>query len=652
MRLRSVQIQNFRSIEDSTVFEIGDITCLVGKNEAGKSAALQALHLLRPYGKVDPGYDQTRDYPRRFAADFKARHPDGMAIVATTKWVVEQGDKDELAKDFGPDFLTGNEVTILRGYGYGSAEWGIPRDERAAVVHLAGVFELDSGERTVLEGVKTGGEAFKALTGATQRTDRQNKLLEHLKTYPDGNILERAVAILSSRTPTLVLFSHFDRMSGEVSVNKLIGEKGKIADTGDQIFLDFLDYAKTSLEELRDSTKFEDLKAKCEAASNRITDQIFEYWTQNTALEVEVNLSEGRPADPAPFNSGPIVRARVRNTLHRASVPFSERSAGFIWFFSFLVQFTQIRQARGNVIILLDEPGLTLHGRAQQDLLRYFNEKLKPYHQVIYSAHSPFMVPPDNFSSVKIVEDVVEHPKQGRPIVRGTKIRGDVLVTDKDSLFPLQGALGFDITQTLFVGKHTLLVEGPSDILYLQALSEALKQRKKVGLDPRWTLCPTGGIDKVQPFVSLFGGNLLHVAVLADQGVGDKRKIEQLRRSEILKAGHFFTAAEFTLKDESDIEDFFEPELFIEIVNRAYALPPANILSVAKLAEAEPSTSRQVKKAEALFRLMPEAIPMYDHFTPASWLIRNPHVLDGDTPAVSITLERAAAAFNALNALL
>jgi len=44
-----------------------------------------------------------------------------------------------------------------------------------------------------------------------------------------------------------------------------------------------------------------------------------------------------------PFNTGTVVHARVWNTLHRASVPFSERSAGFVWFFSFLVQFAAMR---------------------------------------------------------------------------------------------------------------------------------------------------------------------------------------------------------------------------------------------------------------------------------------------------------------------
>jgi hypothetical protein len=84
--------------------------------------------------------------------------------------------------------------------------------------------------------------------------------------------------------------------------------------------------------------------------------------------------------------------------------------------------------------------------------------------------------------------------KGPRRVPIGTKVRSDVLSRDPDTLFPLQGALGYEITQSLFVGKHVLLVEGASDILYLQAFSQALTSRKRNGLDPRWTICPSGGI--------------------------------------------------------------------------------------------------------------------------------------------------------------
>ena len=103
---------------------------------------------------------------------------------------------------------------------------------------------------------------------------------------------------------------------------------------------------------------------------------------------------------------------------------------------------------------------------------------------------------------------------------------------------------------------------GPSDILFLQALSAALKERGRTGLDTRWTICPAGGIDKIMPFVSLFAGKRLHVAVLSDEARGEKGKVEKIRRSDILRTGHFFTVADFIEASEGDIEDIFHPEIY------------------------------------------------------------------------------------------
>ena len=54
MRLAKVHITNFRSIEDSGEFDVGQVLCLVGKNEAGKTAILQALAGLNPRHKPTP----------------------------------------------------------------------------------------------------------------------------------------------------------------------------------------------------------------------------------------------------------------------------------------------------------------------------------------------------------------------------------------------------------------------------------------------------------------------------------------------------------------------------------------------------------------------------------------------------------------------
>ncbi len=64
MKLTKVHITNFQSIHDSTEIDVGDVTCLVGKNEAGKTALLKALYRLNPINEMDGIFDATDDYPR------------------------------------------------------------------------------------------------------------------------------------------------------------------------------------------------------------------------------------------------------------------------------------------------------------------------------------------------------------------------------------------------------------------------------------------------------------------------------------------------------------------------------------------------------------------------------------------------------------
>ncbi len=363
-------------------------------------------------------------------------------------------------------------------------------------------------------------------------------------------------------------------------------------------------------------------------------------------------MTKAEPEDPAPFNEGTVARARVRNGLHKLTLPFSERSAGFIWFFSFLVKFAQVRKAGGALILLLDEPGLTLHGKAQADLIRYFNEKLIPEHQVIYSTHSAFMVPADQLSLVRITRDRVRTNSPGVWTSEGTKVRSDVLALDRDSLFPLQGALGYEITQSLFIGKHTLLVEGPSDILYLQAWSQALARRGRTKLDHRWTVCPSGSLDKIQPFVSLFSSAKLDIGVLTDFAKSDRKKLANLQQSRVLEGERILTFASVLGFEEADVEDVFTPELYIEIVNEAFGLKSENKLTLQKVANADTNTRRLVKNVEAAFRLLPPDCPEFDHFASADWLIRNPTALDRDGKEVNETLDRAEKVIVAVNKLL
>ena len=91
MRLVDVHVQRFRNVLDSTVIPIDEqVTCLVGKNESGKTTLLHALWRLNPH--VPTSFETTHDYPRwRLVADRKAKAINDVAPV-TAVFELDAGD--------------------------------------------------------------------------------------------------------------------------------------------------------------------------------------------------------------------------------------------------------------------------------------------------------------------------------------------------------------------------------------------------------------------------------------------------------------------------------------------------------------------------------------------------------------------------------
>ena len=297
-----------------------------------------------------------------------------------------------------------------------------------------------------------------------------------------------------------------------------------------------------------------------------------------------------------------------------------------------------MKKTAGNAILLLDEPGLTLHGKAQSDLLKYIQERLLPEHQVIYTTHSPFMIPSNRLADVRVVEDKVVN-NNGRPVIKGTKVNNDILLADKGTIFPLQSHLGYEISQTLFIGKNCLLVEGPSDVYYITVFSNALKKLNRKFLDSRWKLCPTGGIDKISAFASLFSGNDLNIAVIADAGKKDKQKIQNLKASQILNATQILTTSDILDQTESEIEDLIDRNLFIRLVNESYNLDSSKSLDINLIQKFDDGNSSIVKIIEKIHSNNAIFGSNFSHFIPADYLFRNPQIIDKSNDSINASLD-------------
>ena len=646
MKLQKIHLTKFKCVNDSNEFDVEDkSTCLVGKNESGKTTLLQSLSKLDSY---DTSFTQFSDleFPRTLMTEFEKyadKHP------LYTKWELAATDTAALVKILGPAAESAKQVVICKNYrNQVSIKFEQNFDEAQVIKFILQESKLQPDELAPLQSAVNLTDLFRIV--ATRPDAIKAVFANRQAMFSNKTIVQVAADTIMSLLPKFAYFSEYLRMPGQLSLNALIQHMQNPVQLtgGDKVFLALLDMIGSNLDDLQKTNQFERLQARLEAASNKLTKEIFTYWTQNKHLKVIFRFEQGLSGDAAPFNSGFVLRTRIENTRHGVTTSFDDRSAGFVWFFSFLVWFSQVKKNYGDkIVLLLDEPGLTLHASAQQDLLKFFREKLTPNFQLIYTTHSPFLIEPTNLLATRIVEDVFIETKEGSAPPDenslGTKVRGDVLATEKETLFPLQACLGYDITQTLFIGKNSLLVEGPSDLLYLRWFSARLKEVGRTGLDSRWTIVPCEGLTKIGSFIALFGGNHLNLAVLCDYAHGTKKNVRSLKESKLLASGAVFSADIYAGKPEADLEDVIGNANFLAIINAGYAshlktpiLPPAN------------ADARILCHVEDAFRLLAPPTPEFDHYTPSEFLVRSDAKFA--LPEIKTALDRFEKLFKDINA--
>ncbi|MGH7527770.1 MAG: ATP-dependent nuclease, partial [Gemmatimonadales bacterium] len=307
------------------------------------------------------------------------------------------------------------------------------------------------------------------------------------------------------------------------------------------------------------------------------------------------------------------LKIRIWDGRHGLSLPFNEHSSGFQWFFSFLAAFSEFEYSDPPVIVLLDEPALGLHARAQADFLRFIDERLAKHCQVIYSTHSPFMVQAGKLERVRIVED--------RGVEEGATVTQEISCTDPDTLFPLRGALGYDLVQHLFAVPHSLLVEGPSDVTYLAVISDFLKgQPGRTTLDERWSILPVGNAALIPTFVALMG-NHLDVTILVDSRKEGHQRLSRLAAEGYLDQQRIVTIGEVIGHRQGDIEDLFDVNDYLLLFNTAFG---AKVSSgdlngtdtvLARLSRHQHGRFDYGKPADALLRRRDELLPKLSNQT-------------------------------------
>ncbi|MDR6426480.1 putative ATPase [Variovorax paradoxus] len=457
MRLASFQITNFRSINDSGSIDTSQITAILGRNDSGKSNLLRALHSLNPAEGVAE-LSPIKDFPRHR----RLEECQGDTPVVATRWALEDSERAELAQMLP---RAANVRHVTAGRGYGTARWSgleglgdlsldvsdIKGKVRKIVLAVKAAAEKLAEEvRATLEQAADAFDAAmilspdyirwsacavaalqslrKALAAAgAELSDKQEQMLAELEDVAraianDTPALAKAKQWVLDKLPRFIYVDEYPALPGRQNIAEHLARKGwGQAAPAQRSFERLCKAAGLDPQQLQDLLEKNDQATRNQLANRAgsvVTAEIRRLW-KDRELKVRFNLD------------GPYMDTLVSDPsrAYDVEVNLDERSRGFQWFFSFYVTFFADTKGAGDVMLLLDEPGLHLHARSQADLLAHFEQDFG--NQIIYTTHSPFMVPVHRPDAVRTAST-----SEAAGTTVSNKAEGDAR-----TLYPLQAAL-------------------------------------------------------------------------------------------------------------------------------------------------------------------------------------------------------------------
>lgn len=602
MRLTKFRVQNYKKINDTGEVKADALTVFVGKNEAGKSAILKGLSKLNP--SDGQKYDALKEFPRRrYTNEFaKKKWP-----IATGHFELDDGTRDEISEACPLlSKVTSCEVTRYSDWSQTVAFDGFeyPQTPAGKTFHalldkltekVRGLTAPD-GKGEALGPLKTNVTTFLAAAkkaqlaeGAVNETALEtlrNNLGAHLneawqqelfapvtkpldKLQADLDVEEqfqKARNIVVANVPKFVYFDRYDVLDSAVHVPSFLSQlqsapnQPRVRTTHCLFKHVGLDIQRVGglASYNRGQAQTEDIRRQVDeraillsSASNAMTAKFSAWWEQRKhVFRFDID--------------GDYLRVWVSDDLDPSEIELDQRSQGMQYFFSFYIVFqVEAADAHENSILLLDEPGANLHGTAQAKVV-HFLQKLSAENQVIYTTHSPFMVDIDHLENIRAVYE--DEEEDGT-----TKVSTDVWPRDRDALFPLQAALGYQLVQSLFISKRQVIVEGLTDMWLVKALDHALAHHGRARLRQDVILNPAGGTTRLVPLAAMLMGHEVELAVLLDGDEPGRREGKKITQELFNNdASRTFFIGDFAGRPNAELEDLLPEKMYLDAVKAAY----------------------------------------------------------------------------------
>ena len=629
MKLVRYRVTNYRSVIDSGWIEADQVTALIGVNESGKT------NLLLPLWKLNPAREgeikATSDFPKSNLNDIQA-DPGSFAFVTA------EFDAPEIASQIS-DITGMNEaearfIQVTRHFDGGFAvkfprhhnEREIGGAELLATLHSASTdlkamsslskegdlkaqlcSAIDAVAANLTESASYNSadvqniiaelekEVPEAVAPTSSIVPRYNALGDELLVFDDRlkrlnpECMDGVLELVVRSIPKFVYYSNYGNLDSEIYLPHVVENMNRI-DLGAKeaakartlrVLFSFVKLSPEQILELgrdlqpnesRSESKLAEITENkrtrtimLNSAGTDLTKKFKQWWRQGDyTFEFQAD--------------GDHFRIWVSDARRPEKVELEDRSAGLQWFLSFyLVFLVESERRHENAILLLDEPGLSLHPLAQRDLSAFF-ENLASTNQLIYTTHSPFLVDADMLDRVRKVYVSEDGSTKASSDLR----RGSEDPRKSGATYAIYSALNMNVAESLLLGCRPVVVEGPSDQHYLATIKTLLISNGCIAPKRELVFPPCHGARNAQVIASILTGRDENLPVMLLDGDEAGSKMARDMRNGLYKDAKekILTTNEYSKVENSEIEDLFPAAFLADVVDRWERRPDTRLSDI------------------------------------------------------------------------
>ena len=474
MKLKEFRITHYKSILDSGTCRLSsDLTILLGKNESGKTAILEALRdfdrrVLSVPGDAFPvsGNSDEPKLEMLFGVDAEemkaVRDATGLKLEEKIfGYALESGIA--LEKDCRGTYRIKDEklLQLLDAVNQGQ-RYFIRREEKKLITLLKGYsipeLNLEAPVSDIQDRVQQLFVTIKSILPLLKDESLQQSVVESLrfikqesKNLPEEEPQQDATSLflnaIVERLPRFIFFNEF---------NGILPFEIPLAEIkSNQAVMDFAKIAQLDIDQVIATDDTQRRLNLLNRHSASISGDFVNFWGQNK-MELVI------------WPEGEKLLFGVKEADKTEIFKVEQRSKGFQWFLSF---YLRLNSQRGeNNIILIDEPGMNLHAKAQIEIIKVLESLCTQNNQIIFSTHSPYLIDNLRLDRLRLVIKDAQ---------KGTLIESNLsMQADNETLMPLMSVLNMNLSRRLSGlddGRTHIIVDGLANYYFLEGMQACVK---------------------------------------------------------------------------------------------------------------------------------------------------------------------------------